>query len=429
MRLQAKLSFSIVALLVVTVIVISFFTIKGVTQSMLAQTEQDGLAIAQVLAHASSFAQRVPKQVENVLGEQMAVEARITANLVAIAIGRAGMSAQEVSGILQSITDSTVLNEFWISDQTGRVEFTNTDIDFTFESDPAKQPQAYIFYQLLSQTNGVVKQGAQKREIDARLFKYVGVSGIDQPRIVQVGYEANVLDELSRDINIQKLVDELTGQGNVAAIRILDSQKTDIAVSGQPVGDIGTSLSVSDMDLLNKSVSAKEPRSSLKDNVLRVATPIIDGSGNLQQVAIVYLTTDNVQAAIRGTILRNIIVSLAVVLLGVLVSFVFSNGITRPIRRLTSAAPAMEKGESIEDEILRLSQSQGKDEVAALSRVFAKMAAEVKARETKLKKQVAEMKIEIDQSKKARQVAEITETDYFQNLKQKAKEMREKKGD
>ena len=33
----------------------------------------------------------------------------------------------------------------------------------------------------------VVIQSAQKREIDDQIFKYVGVAGIDKPRIVQVG--------------------------------------------------------------------------------------------------------------------------------------------------------------------------------------------------------------------------------------------------
>jgi len=190
---------------------------------MLAQTEQDGQAISQVLAQSSMFAERVPGQVENVLGEQMVVEARITAQLVAVAVGRAGMSPEEIKAILKDIIDNTVLDEFWITDESGRAYLTNTDIDFTFVPDPSVQPQAYIFFRLLGEENGVVIQQAQKREIDPGLFKYVGVSGIDKPRIVQVGYEANILDELSKDVNIQKLVDELTGQANVAAIRILDS--------------------------------------------------------------------------------------------------------------------------------------------------------------------------------------------------------------
>jgi hypothetical protein len=36
----------------------------------------------------------------------------------------------------------------------------------------------------------VVIQNARKREIDNKIFKFVGVAGVDKPRIVQVGVSA-----------------------------------------------------------------------------------------------------------------------------------------------------------------------------------------------------------------------------------------------
>ena len=36
----------------------------------------------------------------------------------------------------------------------------------------------------------VVIRDAQPRQLDQAIFKYVGVAGIDQPRIVQVGVSA-----------------------------------------------------------------------------------------------------------------------------------------------------------------------------------------------------------------------------------------------
>jgi hypothetical protein len=35
-----------------------------------------------------------------------------------------------------------------------------------------------------------VIQNARKREIDNKIFKFVGVAGVDKPRIVQVGVSA-----------------------------------------------------------------------------------------------------------------------------------------------------------------------------------------------------------------------------------------------
>ena len=40
---------------------------------------------------------------------------------------------------------------------------------------------------LLLGTESVVIQQPRSRELDAAVFRYVGVAGVDQPRIVQVG--------------------------------------------------------------------------------------------------------------------------------------------------------------------------------------------------------------------------------------------------
>lgn len=51
-------------------------------------------------------------------------------------------------------------------------------------------------------------------------------------------------------------------------------------------------------------------------------------------------------------------------------------------------------------------------------------ALEAYIREQALRHQIQELRIEIDQAKKERQVAEITDSDYFQELRQKARELR-----
>ncbi|MEJ2708535.1 MAG: cyclic nucleotide-binding domain-containing protein [Anaerolineales bacterium] len=54
---------------------------------------------------------------------------------------------------------------------------------------------------------------------------------------------------------------------------------------------------------------------------------------------------------------------------------------------------------------------------------------EVYSREQRLKQEVAELKIEIDQVKQDRQVAEITETEYFYQLREKARQLRASKNE
>jgi hypothetical protein len=126
---------------------------------------------------------------EDLVSRHMVAEALLTAHLVASA-EKAGMKKNDIDAILKNVAEKSVAQEFWITDSSGRVSFTNTGIDFTFSPDPAKQPQASAFWPLLSGDKKIVVQDSRKREIDDRVFKYVGVAGIDKPRIVQVGVAA-----------------------------------------------------------------------------------------------------------------------------------------------------------------------------------------------------------------------------------------------
>jgi CRP/FNR family cyclic AMP-dependent transcriptional regulator len=90
--------------------------------------------------------------------------------------------------------------------------------------------------------------------------------------------------------------------------------------------------------------------------------------------------------------------------------------------KLTAAAAAIEDGiyepESLDGVAAR------PDALGQLARLFQHMERAVSAREQRLKQQVAALSIEIDNAKQVRQVAEITETDYFQHLRSKARELR-----
>jgi hypothetical protein len=119
----------------------------------------------------------------------MVGEAILAAQFVAAA-EKNGTKADAINSVLKDIAGQSAIEEFWITDSAGHAYLTNTGIDFTFSSDPAKQPQASAFWPLITGAKKVVIQNARKREIDNKIFKFVGVAGVDKPRIVQVGVPA-----------------------------------------------------------------------------------------------------------------------------------------------------------------------------------------------------------------------------------------------
>ena len=92
------------------------------------------------------------------------------------------------------------------------------------------------------------------------------------------------------------------------------------------------------------------------------------------------------------------------------------------VARVTDAATALEE-DSFDAAVLE-SVATRDDELGVLARSFSRMAGEVRAREDRLRREVAELRIEIDEAKQAERVAEITGSDYFQDLRGRASELR-----
>ncbi len=92
------------------------------------------------------------------------------------------------------------------------------------------------------------------------------------------------------------------------------------------------------------------------------------------------------------------------------------------VGRVTDAATALEE-DRFEPAILE-SVATREDALGVLARSFARMAGQVRAREDRLRREVAELRIEIDEAKQAQRVAEITGSDYFQELRGRASELR-----
>jgi methyl-accepting chemotaxis protein len=136
------------------------------------------------------------------------------------------------------------------------------------------------------------------------------------------------------------------------------------------------------------------------------------------------LPVDTFQAAARD--LLRLAVTAALVGIGVAFAAgaLIAQRLSRPLLRVTSAARLMAESQLTSEQATALTETPDHDEVAELSRVFGRMAGEVIQREVGLRSQVRELTVLIDEAKRGREVAEITESEYFQSLAQRSKEIR-----
>lgn len=93
------------------------------------------------------------------------------------------------------------------------------------------------------------------------------------------------------------------------------------------------------------------------------------------------------------------------------------------VRTVTGAAQALEAGRFEPESLTGVVDRT--DALGILARRFSSMAAEVKAREERLRAEVRELRIEIDQARQAKKVLEITDTDFFRDLRARATNLRQ----
>ena len=92
------------------------------------------------------------------------------------------------------------------------------------------------------------------------------------------------------------------------------------------------------------------------------------------------------------------------------------------VGRVTDAASAVESGTFEVDSLDEVGRRD--DALGQLARVFQGMAREIAAREQRLRREVQQLRIEIDEVRAAQQVEEITESEYFQRLQAKVDQLR-----
>ena len=127
------------------------------------------------------------------------------------------------------------------------------------------------------------------------------------------------------------------------------------------------------------------------------------------------------RAANRITLFALLIDALVLVL-GLLVGVLASRRIVRPVQEITRAAGDLEK-DRFDPKVLDAAARRN-DELGTLARSFRRMGSEIVQRERLLREQVRKLTVVIDRKRVDREVSEITDSDYFQNLVEQADELR-----
>ncbi len=146
-------------------------------------------------------------------------------------------------------------------------------------------------------------------------------------------------------------------------------------------------------------------------------TPIKTPSGETIGGLVVYLAANFATESLQY--ISNILLALFAVIyaLFVLLVLVITRRVTAQLTELQAAASRVADGNYTP---ITLKPQSVNDEVSALAGLFNIMLDKVRVREESLKQEVVELKIQIDMERKNKEVKEIVESEFFQDLKTRA---------
>ena len=240
-RLALAMSLLMVATIAVMVLLVMWFVITGVFDHY----RESGLQVTLLALENMQYGITLPDRVMGHVGDQMIVTSLMLSELVAIAETKTDLTPADVSAMLRRVRERSkevhgypLVDEFWVTDETGKITIGLEDMDFQFEPNSDQMPQASVFYPLLDPQTPPIKQPLTPRDKDEKRVMYVGVGGVDRPRIVQTGVGEQLVESIRKDFAVQNIVDRfyrvLRDQSGLERIAVISCDGTIIADAYDP---------------------------------------------------------------------------------------------------------------------------------------------------------------------------------------------------
>lgn len=377
LRFQTRLTLTVsalTALTVVTMILLNFYTVAS------SEIENyNGLGRTYTLLANSNINYSIDSQefLVETAQDQMVFGALLTAELVYLAEGRLGMAPDDISAILRDAVDRSeaingrpIVDEIWVTDEDGYAYIHTEDAPYSFSPDPETQPQGAKFYGLLDGSREAVMGELVPRDADGKVFSYVGVTGVDKPRIVQVGVGERAVGKISPNFNVQNVVERFFEALDVSRIAVVDAEGVVIAGAARPgEAPVDGELAAQCADFLASPVPFKL---QVTGQDVGVMTRLEAQLGDRPMALYIQYNTEAPVASIRRNLTFVTLVGILTLALATLVCIYLSRSLTRPLGELADGVRAFGRGHLDHRVYLR-----SHDEIQGLAQTFNAMAGSI----------------------------------------------------
>ncbi len=393
-RFRTRLSLTVSLIVVLAVSGMAVVVISIYAQRTGALFYHAGVQLNLLAQRNIEYGLNLPRKVMDRVSDQMVVQALLVAELVALS--ESGGSAEKLGAgeIIHRVSERSaalrgfpLLDEVWVTDEQGRAWLhPGGGPEFNFVEAAARDPQVRPFLGLLEQPFAPpVKQEMGPRALDKAPYQYVGVGGVDAPRIVQVGAGAELINSITADFEVRNVVERFMTGMNFERIAVVDGEGRVIAASGSPryrgQGVVDADLRRLCMDFLK---SGEPFRTALVGRDVGVVSALTPAGGVPLALFIQHQTSVGI-LLIYQYVLLIAVVGAAAIVLGVVASIILSRGLSQPLEALMRGAKAF--GDGNLDYRITLRRN---DEFKGVAQSFNHMAASLRRQVALVRRQTAD---------------------------------------
>jgi phosphoserine phosphatase RsbU/P len=373
-------------------------------QSLLHESSQDAEVLAVVLGMSGAMTQRFMLQAEQFITEDLASSATLLSEYVALA-ERSGQTPSQTMAILRKMLKQAPHTEIWVTDSQGKAYLhPNSDQPFFFSPDPKAQPQASAFWPLLTGGKKLVNQDLQPRALDGKLFKYLGVAGVDKPRIVQVGFDGEWVQSVAQQFGIERLSKTLIDSQVLRTMYLVEPALITLAYKGSGWSDPKKELQARSA-LMQQALDSGQVVQRVESTGIEVYQRVSGARGEVLGVLAASMSREAFDAALTRVLVISLSIGLLVSALGTALALRLTRRLTAPILAVTQTAEEVGRGDFSQLNRLHRAQQQT-DEVGQLASVLETMAVDVRDREKVLETLVKERTQELKSKNSALEEAQ-----------------------
>lgn len=344
---------------VVTILIIVFVSFSVICYSLIKNKAILGSLKTQLKAELTTVTNTVDSRIKIMQHTKNAINEKSINLTKSIAELIKSNSAMLKTENMEKLAEQFGVKEIYVTDKYGVIRYGNIP-DF-FGLDFKASDQTEPFMKCISDKNYTLAQEPTERGSDKKLFQYIGVSRVDEEGIVQIGYEAEYIQNIMKEMDIQDLLEEIK-VGKTGYAYIVDYDGNTIAHAHKQKVETNIEQFTWGKEILNKKTGNIEYNYAGND-IYAEFKSIGD------KIAVVTVTEEEFMPALREIqLLAGIILVVILILLIFVISVLINRLTIKPIQEIIESINKV-----VDGDLNSKVEVKSSDEIGQLSSKFNEM--------------------------------------------------------